>query len=353
MRGLYTTAESLLKRALRSDGLDASAYSEILLFLGMIAKKYGHLAEAETYHQQGLVLAQRNEDPLMEVRHLSRLGFLYTLRQHYNQAKSTFLEALEKARLVHDPLEVCTLMNGLVVVFKETASYVDAKQYIHEGLALARQYELNEREAVFLINWSTIESLQGNTSLAEHLAQQALALAEIHGLRENLTYLNNLLSELAMDRKNYEQAITFSSNCLILARQSGNVELIGASLATLGTAYGWLEEFEEARAYFQEAFTIITTSNFPLLLQETQLRCADMYILAGQEKQAQVLFQKLVEAEELDIRAGALFGLARIFTLWGDLQTAKKYAEQCLALSKAIGHEIVPIQQLLEQYRTE
>ncbi len=350
VKGMYSTAEYHVRRALQGACLDAASHSELLNYLGIIAKKYGRLAEAEVYHRQGLLLARQGEQLMLEVEHLCRLGFLLSLRQHYAQASSTFQEALAKARHSEDPMKTCTIINGLAVVLKETASYAAAKGYIQQGLELARRYGLIEREVTLLINWSTIESLQGNAAHAERLAQQALAMAEIHGLNESLTYLNNLLSDLAMDRADYEEALACSARCLSLAHQQGHVELIGASLCTIGTAHGRLGDFERAEAALQEAVRIVPADAFPLLLQEIALQSGEMYLLAGRVAQAQEVFQSLIGAEEVDIRARAFFGMVRVCSAREDWSTALNYARQCLALPEAA---VVLIREWFEEHEAQ
>jgi len=51
VKGMYSTAEYHVKRALAFDEPDVATHSELLNFLGVIAKKYGRLAEAEGYHR--------------------------------------------------------------------------------------------------------------------------------------------------------------------------------------------------------------------------------------------------------------------------------------------------------------
>jgi uncharacterized protein HemY len=113
--------------ALSHDHLSLAA---TLLHLGDVMIKQGDYTQAETYLQEGLVLARQIDHREHTVRLLQSLGMLAQRRGDYHQAEAHLQAALTLARQSSDSTRVSLLLTNLGVVTGDQKDYAQVENYL-------------------------------------------------------------------------------------------------------------------------------------------------------------------------------------------------------------------------------
>ncbi|MEM7187274.1 MAG: tetratricopeptide repeat protein, partial [Bacteroidota bacterium] len=104
---------------------------------------------------------------------------------------------------------------------------------------------------------SRYERAEGNLDEGKAAAQTALKYAEIH--KDSITYkarIYNSLGALFDDDSKVQQAIEYHLTALRYAERTTDSSLIATASAGIGRAYLFLEEYDNAKGYYEKAIAI-------------------------------------------------------------------------------------------------
>ena len=386
IRGHYTLANRLLTLAFQTS-LAQEEMKERLAVLrhqASFAELGGNYTQAERYSQEGLRLAREvgNQDEA-ECAFLTTLGLVAFHRGDYTQAKGVFEDGLQLARSLRDRERICTLLIHLGGVLHFQGNFSQAEILYQEGLTLARQFERFELMPVLLTYLGALSRSQGRYQEAEQYYLEGLSLARPLGHREHLSMLlNNVgvmtvhrgdltqavayyqeglelarqvgliaqmclllsnLGEVTVEQGNYAQAEQYVREGISLAQQSENHNYLTSLLAHLGSILGEQGKYAEANASFQESLDLARSQGSLWHIGSTLAEWGEVYLKFQQLHDAATTFQDLLTSEDQDrgdpeLRARALYGLARVAALRGDVAEAAQLGLKSALQFEKIGY---------------
>jgi tetratricopeptide (TPR) repeat protein/transcriptional regulator with XRE-family HTH domain len=408
--GWYTLAEKVLQRASTAIAQQEEMYLQsiqsprmglqmhfrqdkirILENLSTLSHLQGNYAQARSYAQEGLALAQqeRNQEkmPLQPIQSprmgsqmhfegkiintidtiglLTALGVVEQELGNYAQAEIHYQEGLVQARQRSDQAQMhsvpiqplrtgepnafqgnyyqyCTLLKNLGVLAKKRGNYAQAYAYYQEGLMLARQMDLGDLTCLLLMNIGVISTEQGDYTQAQKYFQEGLTLAHQLGLRAQICVLLSNLGVVADAQGDYVQAETYFQKGLALARQLGHRERISLLLLNLGVVANRQGNDLGAEAYLREGLTLARQLGHRERISLLLLNLGDVAMERGQDEQAQVYFQEgLALAYQLEHRkriSDLLLHLGALATKQNNPIQAEKYLQEGLTIARQLNH---------------
>jgi tetratricopeptide (TPR) repeat protein/transcriptional regulator with XRE-family HTH domain len=343
LRGFYDLAEQHLQRAHRAAMVleDLPDIANVLLYLGEIAQKQGHFAQAGASYQEGLALARRLGDPERIGALLTNLGWVTLKRGKYTEAESYLQEGLTLARQIGDPEQISNILKILGPVVGSRGDYARSEAYLQEGLTLARQLGDREQICALLISLGATAGQQGNYTQAEAYFQEGLALARQIGHREWISALLTNLGEAADEKGNHVQAELYFQEGLTLARQLGHREWISILLTSLGSTMRKQGHHTQAEAYLRESLTLAKQLGRPEINSTTLYEYGILYLDQQKLEAAEAIFREMLNTTpegDQDLSALAHYGLARIAATQGNVDEARQRGEVSVAVLETMGH---------------
>lgn len=255
--------------------------------------------EAKRFAERAYTLSKGVVSDDLYLESLSRLIRACWRSSEYQRVKPLLEEGIGLAQLLDrkDLLVDMTLINGELM--KRLNRHQEGQQYLHDGLALARQGSDRSKEAhalLALINplmdWDLHEArsiaqsaLDIYRSIADELGEghaiyrMAMTLLEPHELAERRrlfeeagrifrrhnarTFLAQVLMNLVnidMLSSSYETARQFAEEGLRLASEAGSRSLAGYMLIYLSQPLGELGVYEQALAHVREALAVFRST---------------------------------------------------------------------------------------------
>ncbi len=228
----------------------------------------------------------------------------------------------------------------------QLGSLLSAMGQMDEARALftasAARYEaLGDRhnQARALNSWAQLDRLQQRSDSAARLVQQAMSLAPPDD--SETTNSQFILGALAVDRRDWAEALDYFEQALAGWRRHGNPVMVARSLTNLGTAQRGAGRYDEAIASFTQAMALMDELDDPVNQAITRMNLGNLYWATGQPQQAMAHF---VQAEPVFRQAQDQQWLARINTNMGVVHLQLGHWEQADAalttavdLNRAIG----------------
>jgi tetratricopeptide (TPR) repeat protein/transcriptional regulator with XRE-family HTH domain len=343
VRASYGVAELWLQRAQAAAQAlgDQHGMTGVLLYRGQIALRQGDYAAAERYYQEGLQLARALGDPERICALLTDLGTLARKRGGYAQAKAYLREGLELARHIGNKERLCELLETIGALEARQGNYTQADVYLQEGLALAGELGDRERLCSMLLNLGASASEQGNFNKAKQIYQQGLFIAKEIGHREWTSALLNNLGDIALGEEEYYVAENYFREALEIAKQIEHNEYIAAFILNIGLALMKKGDIEKAGNFIREGLDIAKAIGLPYLICSGLYELGNLLIYTNQVGDAKRVFLEMLSSVPeggYDSVALAKYGLSRVAALAGDIEGARKLAEQSFDVLSALGH---------------
>lgn len=198
---------------------------------------------AEGRAESGLRLAYGVQSYWMR-RGVLRLGYQVTT------------EALERPGAQARTFNRCRALYAAGNVGAAMARYSEAKAYVEESLAIAREIGDKNRIAAALVLLGTISNDQGDRATARRCYEESLVLSEELG---DALRLSNVLGSLAVlhgSEGDFDNAETLFAKSLALSRKQGNRNNIAANLCNLAIVSARRGAVDRGRARLFEALEI-------------------------------------------------------------------------------------------------
>lgn len=341
--GLYSTAETHLQRAYNAAMArqDEDGLASTLLYLGEMSQKQGSYEQAEKYLQEGLGYARGMANPDRICALLANLGTVSWKSGDYRQAETFLQEGLTLARELGNQERMCGLLDILGSVESRQGNYAQSEIYLQEALKLARQVGEKELTFAILIDLGVTTGEQGKYEQAEAYLQEGLAIARRINRQEAISALLNNLGDVEIELGNYQQAETYFQEGLDLARQLGQREWISLLLHNLGLTSRKQKNFSLSEHYSQESLVLAQQIGIPQITCYILNECGNLYLDQHLPDQAEKNFKEmLANAPEggQDLIALAQYGLARVASSKGDMETARQLGAVSAATLESMGH---------------
>ncbi|MEH2191894.1 MAG: tetratricopeptide repeat protein [Nostoc sp.] len=173
---------------------------------------------------------------------------------HYNRAETDraaswaaqMVEAMERGGSRRDKAVAIQLQGNIA---SQRKNWIEAERFHQETLAIYRELEDEECEALALNDLGSAARSQGQYDRAESYFKEALAIAIKLGLKDQETYLSGNLGLLALDRDRPTEARSWYKRELDLAQQVGRQDLVA-------TAQCGLARVLEEEGHYAEALPL-------------------------------------------------------------------------------------------------
>ena len=185
----------------------------------------GLLVEADQLLTQAVeALGERTLTRLNAGRAAQRLGKLEQAEQHFQVA----------AKAEGDAAAVCAARLGLGATAYARGQYARAEAHYLQGLSLAKESRLRQREAALLTNIGILAVSQGELAQAEDRFAEALAHARAEGDRALLGPILTNLGVIAARNRQFESASGYFEEAVEMARADGNRRVMAFLYTNMG-----------------------------------------------------------------------------------------------------------------------
>ncbi|NJL91195.1 MAG: ATP-binding protein [Coleofasciculaceae cyanobacterium SM2_1_6] len=274
------------------------------LCLNQIGNAHGSLGNIEKSidcYQQALQFTRKTVDRQGEGAALGNLGLAYYRLGQYERAINFLQQQLTIAQEIGDHLGKGVALGNLGNAYYSLGQYERAINFLQQYLTIAREIGDRLCEDIALGNLGNAYYSLGQYDRAINFHQQKLTVTREIGDRLGegaaLGNLGNTYHSLGQ----YEQAINFHQQSLTIAREIGELQGEGAALVNMGATQIKLEQYPESLTNNQTALEIF---------REIGLRVGE---------------------------AEALKNLAEIYQILGEVEVARQYCQQGLALARELG----------------
>jgi tetratricopeptide (TPR) repeat protein len=325
------------------------------LALGNLGGAYSNLGEyqqAIEFILQDLAIAREIGDRRGEGNALGNLGVVYTDLGEYQQAIEFTQQSLEVTREAGDQRGESMVLGNLAGIYSDLGEYQQAVNIFHQRLQIAREIKDQRGEGNALGGLGNACISLGQYEQAIKFLQQALVVSQEI---ENRQGEANALSSLGIAYRNlgeYQQAIEFTQ-ALVIKREIGDRRGESNALGSLGIAYSNLEEYEQAIDCHQQSLTIareigdLRGQGIALLnMGATQLKLKRYQECLTNNRAGMEIFQGIGDR---DSEAKVFKNLAELHQALGEVEVARQYCQQALALATELGIPLAEECQKLKQ----
>lgn len=225
----------------------------------------------------------------------------------------------------------------------------DAMRIAQEGVQLARATHDRLREGYLLNAMGLIALEQKEPAAGRGYFEQTLIIAKETGdLNLELKCLNNLGNAAGYSEHDYPSARRYFEQSLAIAQKRGDRSLEGILLSNLGWASGMQGDLDAARSYYQRSLPI--AREVGNLYFETYT-LINLSAVAGYQGEAQIALEYARAARDLAVRSGERSGEAwsLLFEGYALLMLGNlEQAEHAFRNSLAIREELVQPNLMLE-----
>jgi CHAT domain-containing protein/Tfp pilus assembly protein PilF len=204
----------------------------------------------------------------------------------------------------------------------------EAERLLEQG---DQQYKRNQLRAA-LQSWQQALELYQDPTVQATFPQESVQ-------REGLILSN--IGTVYEDLRQYEQALSFYQQSLIIRQELGDRQGEGLTLNNIGSVYGNLGQYEQALSYFQQSLTVRQDIGDRWGAGQTLNNIGVMYRILGQYEQALSFYQQsLTIRQELGDRQGESLTLNNLGSVYGNLgqyEQALSFYQQSLTIRQELG----------------
>ena len=228
-------------------------------FLGDVAQARGihelqlkRYPEAAAAFQKVVALAQRENQPFLEVSALGSLGNVAVWQEHYDEAIDRFKTALQKARALGSLSLESRALGNMGWNYSVVGDFDNAEASLKEAQTKAGMAGLVDNQVFWLTSLGDIYSQQHRFAEADAAARTALTLARDKDDKYTLTSCLNTLSEIALRTDRLDDAEEFNRKATAI--EKAGLDQFGVNYSRLigGRIETAKQHYESAEMLFRE-----------------------------------------------------------------------------------------------------
>ena len=232
----------------------------------------GYLVWGEALMRQGNYEAARKQLQTVLERTMSEqtrgdslriLGLLLVDTSQYEEAITSYSQALEHYQRLNDFGQVSMILNNLANVFHAQGDYKQAVTYLQQALQNYKKIGDQQRVSMTLNNLGTLQMDQGNYEEAQRYNESVLEISRKidSSLGQCFALLN--LGLLLHYRGEDEPSQQYSRQALTIAQQMSSLRLQGFAWTNLGHALAGLHKSSEAKDAYQQSLSLWQQLKYP------------------------------------------------------------------------------------------
>jgi class 3 adenylate cyclase/tetratricopeptide (TPR) repeat protein len=271
-----------------------------LCFIGLATNWAGDYVEASRFLSEGLRIARHNNLLVPLLYGLFMHGVTLTGKGDYGAALSTFEEGLALSEKVGDEVQRHRMLNCLGWLHMECGDLDRAIDLNRRGAEGARKRADPETIANPEINLGDIFLEKGDLTLAHEFLDGVYRLVKNPGTSEWMkwrysTHLFASLGDLWLARGDYTKAGEFAGQCLDIARRTNSRKNLVKGLRLQGEIAMARRQWDDAEGALRQALTIAETVGNPTQLWKTYLAAGRLKTHLKKHDEAGLAFQKARE----------------------------------------------------------
>jgi len=268
------------------------------------------------------------------------LGEINEKRSEYADASEYLKASLDIARSRGDNDISARALQGRGVVAMAQAQYEDAERFLNEALVLAREIRDVRLECDIETRLGWLERGLGKFKQSRERTEKALDLARSHGYTNQIAELELSLGVLDFLEKNYEDAKKHDEEGLVHAGEDKRLQC--ALHQALGGVEIELGNFDEAEAQLMKSLHLAIETGLRWYNSVIWKEIGRLRLKQQLPNAAASAFKKSLdlarEVNSPERMGAALYGLAQVAALQGNLAEARLQGQTSLNIYESTGH---------------
>jgi predicted ATPase/class 3 adenylate cyclase len=236
--------------------LSEAELPDILLDLGRVYELLGHWQDARSSYAQALSLAGRSGDRTTQAWCMTATGELLRKQGQYAEAAAWLDQARAGFEVAANRTGVAQVLHFQGTLLARQGDLDGSEEVYRRSLAIRQELDDQANIASLLSNLAIIARFRKDFETARALNQEALAIREQLGDRWAIGVSLNNLGNLALSQGNYAEATARMEQALGIWRQVGDRWAIANTLTGLGDVAGEKKDDAVSRAYYRESLAI-------------------------------------------------------------------------------------------------
>lgn len=216
---------------------------------------------ANTFEKILQSMSEDDQNLICRARLICRIAlFRLQIQQYENIAENINfgLDVARKFNLQHEEVYCLNAISTYAYKCKKSSTAID---YAYQALELSRKVNNKDEEAHSLYNLGYAQVNLGDISQAEENLNASRVLCEQLEDWRRLSKVLNVLADIACYRGDYNLALQYYDQALIIVRSSQNLYSESLILNNVGTAYLEMKNYSKADEYFRKSVDICRQIN--------------------------------------------------------------------------------------------
>ena len=276
-QGKYEAASKTLLRlsSLRSD-------SGNLLRIAAAFYMQRDYAQALTYYEQALELANRNINTAEAISALTGAANCYYNQRDYDRALEFYTRSLEFSEKIDDQSGIATQLQNIGNVHRARGDYGSALQSYLKSLEAAAVAQTKASVATTLGSIGVVRSLQGDNAQAIEYFDKSLQAFEAGGDQVGMARLFSYIGNARYIQGQYDLALAAYQRGVEIHRSTADTLNQAHLILAIGTVYVTQKKYAEALENYQQAVAIYGALRRKADTAEALTKLAAAYRLQGE-----------------------------------------------------------------------
>lgn len=339
LRGNYDEAKKKLNEGLsKADNDDQK--SNLLSHQGWVAAHQGNFDEAERIWSTCLNLSTNNKPRIIFLK--SNLGWIFDRQGKIEDAEKFFQSGLELADASGYQYGRSIILTNKGAALMHQGKYKEAEKCLNKSLAIDELSGHSERIGVTLENMGLLQTKRGQFEEAKKSFERGLIFAWKSGIPERICAIETFLGDVEQNLANYKEAEGHFKMAFEYVDKLGNPERTASINKHYGIFLDKKGEHSGAERHLEFAWKEALRIQYKWLMSSIRNALGNHYIEQKQLPKANEQFHDALKiSEEIssqDMKAAALFGLARCPQTDEEIANVHKNADDSWRIYSRIGH---------------
>ncbi|MET0465880.1 MAG: tetratricopeptide repeat protein [Chitinophagaceae bacterium] len=259
---------------------------------------------------------------------------------HPEIAKQYYREAGTLSKKINYPSGIIKYINNYTFILNMQGQFDSSLLLNKQAVEISRQIKDSVNLGKTLFNTGTSYRNKGEFESAIRYYEEGKKIFERHGNEEIQAIANDILQLLYYSLGQFDRAIEYGTAAVEYLRKVQNLPFLATAACNLGISYSRKEQFDKAKALFNETYNIgIQTGDLNAQGSAT-LNLGDIAMQQGHYGELEKYFSKAEKIFlELDAKESLVItyrGLAIYYLFQRNHTIAAKYGEQSLALANEL-----------------
>jgi len=336
--GQITRAEEFYAQAATS--LDPGIVNEYATFLVRI----GMLGKAKEKLDQVLQLSKATDDKEIEAAACNNLGIVYRILGDLNSSEEMYKRSLAVHEQLGQKRGMADAYNNLGIVYWIKGNRNTAEEMLKKALVIYEEIGYKEGMANVHGNLGNLYSYRGSQEVAEVTYKKALAIYNELGKKEGMANVYGGLGILYESRNKLDTAETMYRKALLIDEGLGRKEGIANDYGSLGNVYLARGDLDAAEKMYKKSLAIDTELGRRMGMAKTYTGLGNVHLFREEIKDAEQMYREsLAIGEELGLKEEMANDYANLGNLRllrggpGDNKAAEQMYMKSLSISQELG----------------